>query len=103
MKTPEIRTKPFQKTHASLAITSQSSGSVKITISQSIRFNPNRASVTYFIVGGGAGGNALWSIYGGNAVSVIPGGAGGWIFNYAYGEYTLRAGSGANGIAIFSW
>lgn len=46
------------ETNVTLAITSKATGKVEIKTSQTIKFNPNRTSVTYFIVGGGASGCA---------------------------------------------
>ena len=60
-------------------------------------------SVIQGTVANGAGANLVTTTSATGNTATIPGCAGGWIFNYAYGEYTLRAGSGANGIAIFSW
>lgn len=92
------------ETSAPLAITSQSSGSVQITTSKSIRFNPNRVSVTYFIVGDGAGGNALRSMYNGSAVSVIAGAAGGFTqtgtINPSNTPATITIGSGGSGASL---
>lgn len=46
------------ETNVTLAITSKATGKVEIKTSQTIKFNPKRTSVTYFIVGGGASGCA---------------------------------------------
>lgn len=92
------------ETNASLAITSQSSGSVQITTSQSIKFNPNRTSVTYFIVGGGAGGNALRALYNNSAVCVIAGAAGGYTktgtINPSNTPVTITIGAGGKGATV---
>lgn len=88
------------ETNASLTITSKSSGSIQVTASQNIRFNPNRASVTYFIVGGGAGGTAARYVTTGSVYYMISGAGGGYTDTGTInpqGDVAVTIGSGGSG------
>lgn len=63
------------ETNVTLAITSKTTGKVEIKTSQTIKFNPKRTSVTYFIVGGGASGSCCKYSVGVNCYYI--GGSGG--------------------------
>lgn len=98
------------ETNATLAMTSKSSGKIKITASKTFKFSPSRKSIHGFAVGGGGGGSAAVTYYANpeytfyNNIAVAAGSGSGhfntFTFNPNGENIKVTIGKGGDGVAI---
>lgn len=98
------------ETDTSIAMTSKSTGTVKINNSKTVRFTNKRTSIQYYLIGGGAGGGVITtniSVTNTAHDGTLPGAAGGNVIVSGRisggNNVSFKSSSGADDIVIFKW